>query len=90
MCKTVLITGASGNLGTKLRAHFASLGWSLRLLDVDAREEAEIAAAGVSKLVGERLGRSYRERWGLTVICLRIGYCQRGENAPGPHMGWGS
>jgi nucleoside-diphosphate-sugar epimerase len=44
---------------------------------------------GVSKLVGERLGRSYSERWGLSVICFRIGYCQRGENLPGPHMGWG-
>src|SRR5262249_9648069 len=26
---------------------------------------------------------------GLSVICFRIGYCQRGENQPGPHMGWG-
>jgi dTDP-4-dehydrorhamnose reductase len=44
---------------------------------------------GVSKLVGERLGRSYHERWGLSVVCLRIGYCQRGENLPGAHMEMG-
>lgn len=44
---------------------------------------------GVSKLLGERLGRSYFERWGLEVVCLRIGYCQRGANRPGPQMGMG-
>ncbi|MDX2027094.1 MAG: NAD(P)-dependent oxidoreductase [Alphaproteobacteria bacterium] len=31
--RTVLITGASGNLGRKLRLHFTALGWHLRLLD---------------------------------------------------------
>jgi uronate dehydrogenase len=178
MAPTVLITGAGGNLGGKLRRHFASLGWPLRLLDADTHGDSAIAAAdlavwddawvrqfagvdalvhfagqprpdapwnsiqrlnidltlnvyeaavrqgakrlifassnwtvaghrfadfplttevepypvnpyGVSKLIGERLGRSYHERWGLSVICFRIGYCQRGENLPGPHMGWG-
>ena len=44
---------------------------------------------GVSKLVGERLGRSYSDRWGLSVICFRIGWCQSGENLPGEHMWWG-
>jgi NAD+ dependent glucose-6-phosphate dehydrogenase len=179
MAPTVLITGATGNLGTKVRRHFETLGWQLRLLDVDARGDDAIVAAdlsvwnddwvdeftdvdavvhfagrpsprtswadavrynfdltqnvyeaaarkgakrvifassnwtmaghrfgdgvlstdrepfpinpyGVSKLVGERLGRSYHERWNLSVICFRIGYCQRGENRPGPHMGWES
>ncbi len=179
MSKTVLITGARGNIGTKLRAHFTSLGWSLRLLDVNAGGDSAVAAAdlskwdeawvsqfagvdavihlagrpsprtswadavtfnfdltqnvyeacvrqgakrlifassnwavaghrfddleltpdieprpvnayGVSKLVGERLGRSYHERDGLSVICFRIGYLQRDDNQPGAHMGWGS
>ena len=179
MTKTVLITGAGGNIGTKLRAHFSGLGWTLKLLDVDAKGDAAITAAdlsvwddawaqqfegvdavihlagrpsprtswadavrynfdlmqnvyeasarhkakrlvfassnwvmaghrfaegplptdrepfpinayGVSKLVGERLGRSYHERCGLSVICFRIGYLQRGDNIPGPEMGWGS
>jgi len=178
MAKTVLITGAGGNIGAKLREHFKTLGWSTRLLDVNAHGDAEIMACdlavwderwvrrfegvdavvhlagqpapwspwssigplnidltlnvyeaaarqgakrlifassnwtvaghrfadfrlttdvepypvnpyGVSKLIGERLGRSYHDRWGLSVICFRIGYCQRGENRPGPHMGWG-
>ncbi len=178
MTKTVLITGAGGNLGTKLRQHFTSLGWTLRLLDrasggdpailqcdlskwhdswvqqfrdVDAVihlaaapspetpwsviqtqnidltlnvyeaaarqgakrlvfassnwtvaghrfetsklttdiEPAPVNPYGVSKLIGERLGRSYHERWGMSVICLRIGYCQKGENLPGPTMNWG-
>jgi NAD+ dependent glucose-6-phosphate dehydrogenase len=44
---------------------------------------------GVSKLVGERMGRSAHERRGLSVICFRIGYLQRGDNQHGPHMGWG-
>jgi NAD+ dependent glucose-6-phosphate dehydrogenase len=179
MAPTVMITGATGNLGMKLRAHFSGLGWGMRLLDVDARGDDAVLAAdlsvwdeawvekfadvdavihlagrpsprtswgdavrynfdltqnvyeaaarqrakrlifassnwtmvghrfedaplttdmdphpinpyGISKLVGERLGRSYHDRWGLSVICFRIGYCQRGENLPGPHMGWES
>ena len=178
MTRRVLITGAAGNLGAKLRAHLVSLGWGLTLLDVDARGDAAISVAdlavwsdgwaqqfagvdavvhlagdpspraswasvqrlnidmvqnvyeaaarggvrrlvfassnwvmagyrpaegrldtqsdpwpvnpyGVSKLVGERMGRSYHERWGLQVACLRIGYCQRGENRPGSHMRMG-
>lgn len=172
MSKTVLITGANGNIGKKLTAHFAALGWTLRLHDlslgqdlatydeawakdyagVDAvihlagdpkpnapwasiqrlnidlcqnvyeaavrhgarrlifassnwtmaghrhatfplttdHEPAPVNPYGVSKLIGERLGRSYHDRWGLEVIAFRIGYLQRGENLPGPHMGWGS
>src|SRR5271170_4109289 len=35
---TVVITGAGGNIGTKLRRHFESLGWSLRLLDASASD----------------------------------------------------
>ena len=53
-------------------------------------EPDPINAYGVSKLVGERLGRSYHDRWGLSVICFRIGYCQRGENRPGTTMNMGS
>jgi len=180
MTKTVLITGAAGNIGRKLRAHFTSLGWTLRLLDItdggdpaitladlaqwndswaaqfkdvdavvhlagDPRPHApwadiqranidlimnvyEAAARGgakrlifassnwtvaghrfettplttdiepypinpygISKLIGERIGRSYSERWGLSVICFRIGYNQHDPgNLPGPQMGMGA
>jgi hypothetical protein len=45
---------------------------------------------GATKLMGERMGKSFSERHGLSVICLRIGWVQRGENRPGDHMGdWG-
>ena len=179
MHKTVLITGAAGNLGGKIRQHFAGLGWTLRLLDLQSGGDSAIVKAdlsvwdnawvslfekvdaiihmagkpsprtpwsdivpynidltqnvyeaaarggakrlvfassnwvvaghrfatgrlstdmepdpinayGVSKLVGERLGRSYHDRWGLSVVCFRIGYCQRGENRPGATMNMGS
>jgi NAD+ dependent glucose-6-phosphate dehydrogenase len=179
MARTVLIAGAAGNIGTKLRRHFETLGWTLRLLDVVDGGDAAIQAAdlavwdeawvsafagvdavvllsgqpspsaswapiqrlnldltlnvyeaaarqgakrlifassnwvmaghrfspgllttdrdpqpvnpyGASKLFGERLGRSYSERWGLSVICFRIGYCQREDNRPGRQMGWGA
>ena len=178
MSRTVLITGAAGNIGAKLRAHFSGLGWMLRLLDAAPQGDAAIQTAdlaewdagwvtqfagvdsvihlagnpspdaswasvqrlnidltanvyeaaaaqgvrrvvfassnwvmaghrpdqarlttdmqpypinpyGVSKLIGERMGRSMHERRGLSVICFRIGYVQRGENVPGTHMGWG-
>lgn len=174
---TVVVTGASGNLGTKLRAHFTTLGWTVVGLDVraapgvqaadlatwdetwtqrlrnadavihlagDPSPRATWASAqrlnidltlnvfeaaarngakrvifassnwvvaghrfgtgpltteiepypvnpyGVSKLVGERLARSYSDRWDLSAICFRIGYCQTGDNRPGAHMGWGA
>ena len=179
MTKTVLITGALGNLGTKLRDHFATLGWTQRLLDIDAGGDPAIIAAdlatydeswaarfagvdavihlagdrrptaswasaqrlnidlthniyeaaarhgakrvifassnwtmaghrfadvpltpdhepapvnpyGVSKLIGERIGRAFAEHRGVSSISLRIGYCQPDDNRPGPHMNWGA
>jgi nucleoside-diphosphate-sugar epimerase len=174
----VVITGAAGNFGGKLRRHFEGLGWDLRLLDARSSEDPAVMIAdlaewddawaaqfkgadavihlagdpspradwtsiqrlnidltakvyeaavrgsarrlvfassnwvmaghrfatgelttdmapypvnpyGISKLIGERLGKSYSDRWGLSVICFRIGYCQRGANPPGPHMNYG-
>ena len=41
---------------------------------------------GVSKLFGEELGRGFAEETGISFIALRIGYYQKGENRPGPHM----
>lgn len=37
---------------------------------------------GVSKVFGEALGRLYHDKWGLEVVCLRIGVCrQEPENS---------
>jgi len=41
---------------------------------------------GTTKLMGERIGKSYSERHGLSVICLRIGWTPRGENRPDEAM----
>jgi NAD dependent epimerase/dehydratase family enzyme len=179
MSRTVLITGAGGNIGNKLRTHFSALGWTLRLMDIDARGDEAIQVAdlaewddvwvtqfadvdavihlagnpspratwasaqrlnidltanvyeaaamqgvrrvvfassnwvmaghragqdmlttdmepypinpyGISKLVGERMGRILHSRRGLSVVCFRIGYVQGGDNRPGTQMGWGS
>ena len=179
MTKTIVIAGAAGNIGGKLRRHFESLGWRLRLLDITdggdpavracdlsqwdeawvadfAQADAVILLAGdrspyaswssvqrlnldltlnvyeaaarqgvrrlvfassnwtmagyrfgsgalpcdaapspinaygASKLFGERLGRSFSDRWGMSVICFRIGYCLRGDNLPGPHLQFGT
>ncbi len=177
--KVVLITGANGNLGRKLRLHLeAQDGYELRLLDLDAAGAPGVVAAdlsvydegwarhfegvdavlhlaahpdpqidwgtaqrlnidltfnvydaaalkgagrmvfassnwvmagyrfddvrlttdlpprplnpyGVSKLIGERAGRSLAEQRNVPFLGLRIGYCQQGENQPGPHMGQG-
>ena len=43
------MTGAGGNIGSKLRAHFSTLTWTLRLLDVDARGDAEIQAVDLAE-----------------------------------------
>ncbi len=48
MSRTVLITGAGGNIGTKLRAHFSTRGWTLRLLDADARGDAAMQTADLA------------------------------------------
>ena len=178
MSRTVLITGAGGNIGTKLRAHFSAwagrcgcwmsmrtamrrsgrrtwrsgtipgsaqfagvdavihlagnpsprTSWaSAQRLNIDLTANVFEAAAaqgvrrvvfassnwvmaghrpgegalttdmepypinpyGVSKLVGERMGRSMHARRGVSVICFRIGYLQQDDNLPGAHMGWG-
>jgi NAD+ dependent glucose-6-phosphate dehydrogenase len=179
MSKSPLITGAAGNIGTKLRAHFSELGWTVRALDAHPCHDGMIVMAdlaewddswarqfagvdtvihlagdpspqaswasvqrlnidltanvyeavarhnvrrvvfassnwvmaghrpgtgalttdmepypinpyGVSKLIGERMGRALHLRCGTSVICFRIGYVQRGDNRPGTHMGWSS
>ena len=176
MSRTVVITGAAGNIGGKLRAHFGSLGWTLRSLDVRAAPDvqqadlldadgtwvAALTAAdavihlaghpaptgswtqgqqnidttanvlraarehgarrvifassnwvmagyrfsstrlspdlpphplnpyGVSKLVGERMGRDVAAQ-GLSFIAFRIGWNQGTPgNQPGPHMRMGA
>jgi nucleoside-diphosphate-sugar epimerase len=44
---------------------------------------------GASKLFIERQGKATSEETGMAFLSLRIGYCQPGENAPGPHMAFG-
>jgi len=44
---------------------------------------------GVSKLLGERVGFAAAARTGMSFLAMRIGYCQPGDNVPGPHMAFG-
>jgi len=76
------------------RVVFASSNWVMAghrpgqgVLTIDM-DPYPINPYGVSKLMGERMGRSAHARRGLSVICFRIGYLQRGDNRPGTHMGW--
>jgi NAD+ dependent glucose-6-phosphate dehydrogenase len=48
-----------------------------------------VNAYGASKLFLERYGLAIAARTGMSVLILRIGYCQPGENQPGPHMAFG-
>lgn len=48
-----------------------------------------VNAYGASKLFIERYGHAVAERSGMSVLSLRIGYCQQGDNRPGPHMAFG-
>jgi uronate dehydrogenase len=50
------------------------------------RQPAPISPYGISKLMGEYLGRAFAEETGISFIAFRIGYFQRDENLPGPHM----
>jgi len=38
---------------------------------------------GISKLIGERICKSYSGRYPLSAICLRIGWVLRGDKRPG-------
>ena len=176
MTKTILITGASGNIGAKLTAHLPSKGYDLRLLDKNASDgiiaadfavwdeswarhfhgadavihlagdphgtapwnsalrnnitgtqhilraareagikrvlfastnqvmlgyrfqsgpvtidmpPAPLSPYGISKLAGEEIGRAFAEETGADFLAMRIGYFQRAENLPGPHMSSG-
>ena len=46
---------------------------------------------GATKLIGERIGKSFNERHGISSLNVRIGWNRREEdNRPGPEMGdWG-
>jgi nucleoside-diphosphate-sugar epimerase len=60
--RTVLITGASGNLGRKLRVHLAHR-YELRLLDRDSRNDSSVAAVDLA-----RWGEWYRLFDGVDVV----------------------
>jgi nucleoside-diphosphate-sugar epimerase len=47
---------------------------------------APLSPYGISKFVGEELGREFTEETGIDFLALRIGYFQAGENLPGAHM----
>lgn len=48
---------------------------------------APVNLYGASKCVGERLGAHYARHFRLSVIVLRLGWVQPGDNLPGPHLG---
>jgi NAD+ dependent glucose-6-phosphate dehydrogenase len=74
---------------------FASSNWVLGGYRFgSARLTADLAPRpvnpyGASKLFMECYGSAVAQRSGMSVLSLRIGYCQPGENRPGPHMGFG-
>jgi nucleoside-diphosphate-sugar epimerase len=74
---------------------FASSNWVLggyRFTDVrltPGTPPRPVNPYGVSKLVLERVGMATSARTGMSFLALRIGYCQPGENRPGPHMLFG-
>lgn len=74
--KTVLITGASGNLGTKLRNHLQGR-YSLRLLDLDPKGDTEIIQADFGQ---------WEERWAETFAGAEV-VVHLAAN-PNPNMSW--
>lgn len=86
---------ASRQAGVK-RFVFASSNWVLggyrfrkdRL--TSALPPRPVNPYGASKLFVERYGRMVGEETGMAFLSLRIGYCQPGENRPGPHMAFGT
>jgi nucleoside-diphosphate-sugar epimerase len=81
--------------GNVKRFVFASSNWVLggyrfrrELLSGDLPPRP-VNPYGASKLFVERYGQLVSEETGMGFLSLRIGYCQPGENLPGPHMAFG-
>jgi nucleoside-diphosphate-sugar epimerase len=76
------------------RVVFASTNWVLgghrfrRTRLTPSTPPRPVNAYGMSKLVIERAGAVLARR-GVSFLALRIGFCQPGENHPGPHMPFG-
>jgi nucleoside-diphosphate-sugar epimerase len=76
------------------RVVFASSNWVLggyrfrRTRLTPTTPPLPVNAYGMSKLVIERAGAAL-SRSGTDFLALRIGWCQPGENRPGPHMAFG-
>jgi nucleoside-diphosphate-sugar epimerase len=77
------------------RIVFAASNWILggyRFTDVPlgpATTPRPVNPYGAAKLFVERLGFDLAARTGIAFLSLRIGYCQPGDNVPGPHMAFG-
>jgi NAD(P)-dependent dehydrogenase (short-subunit alcohol dehydrogenase family) len=48
MPRNVVITGASGSIGRKLRAHFSALGWTQHLLCLNPEHDPDVQTADLS------------------------------------------
>lgn len=77
------------------RVVFASSNWVLGgyRFTCDALTAATpprpINPYGYSKIVTERDCAALHARTGVDAVMLRLGWCQPGENRPGPHMAFG-
>lgn len=85
---------AAGAGGVR-RFVFASSNWVLaghRFTDEPLTPDTTprpVNAYGVSKLAIERVGAAVAASGRMSFLALRIGWCQPGENLPGPHMSFG-
>jgi len=81
--------------GRVRRFVFASSNWVLGGYRFDSATLSSTLAPrpvnpyGAAKLFIERYGFDVAARSGMSVLSLRVGYCQKGDNEPGPHMAFG-
>jgi nucleoside-diphosphate-sugar epimerase len=74
---------------------FASSNWVLggyRFTDSKLSSKTQplpVNPYGAAKLFFERVGIEQARHSGMAFLSLRIGYCQAGDNRPGPHMAFG-
>jgi NAD(P)-dependent dehydrogenase (short-subunit alcohol dehydrogenase family) len=81
--QTVMVTGAGGNLGRALAAHFASLGAQLALLDLKIQAQAPQLALPVNLLEQAEVDAAVQktlERFGrIDVLCNIAGGFRMGD-----------
>ncbi len=86
------VYNAAAEHGVK-RVVFASSVWTMygyrfnsTVRTPDMPANPGVSPYGMTKIIAERIGKAFCERYGISTVVLRIGSCRGGNNVPEPDM----